>query len=48
MAKKKAVKKANRPKVYEKSNLAIVGTLDEVLKVSIASAKKPARGSKMD
>jgi len=40
MAKKKAVKKANRPKEYDKSNLAIVGTLDEVLRVSLVSAKK--------
>lgn len=40
MAKKKATKKANRPKTYEKSNLKIVGSLEDVLKVSIASAKK--------
>ena len=42
--KKKAVKKkTNRPKSYEKSTLKIVGSLDEVLKVSVASAKKPQK-----
>lgn len=35
-----------RPKKYEKSTLAIKGTLDEVLKVSIASAKKPVNQPK--
>jgi hypothetical protein len=42
MAKKKTAKKkvSKRPKHYEKSNLAIKGTLEDVLKVSIASAKK--------
>jgi hypothetical protein len=42
MAKKKAVKKKKpaRPKKYEKSTLAIVGTLDEVLKVSVPKPPK--------
>ncbi len=40
MVKKKSVKKTKRPKTYEKSNLKIVGSLDDVLKVSVASAKK--------
>lgn len=39
MAKKKAVKKA-RPKKYDKSNLAITGSLEDVLKVSLISANK--------
>jgi hypothetical protein len=45
MAKKKAVKKVSskRPKSYDKSTLAIIGSLDDVLKVSIASAKKPEK-----
>lgn len=43
MGKKAAKKKPARPKTYEKSNLKIVGSLDEVLKVSIASAKKPVK-----
>lgn len=43
MAKKKAVnKKPKRPKSYEKSDLKIIGSLDEVLKVSAESAKKAA------
>lgn len=33
-------KKPDRPKTYEKSTLAITGSLDDVLKVSINSAKK--------
>jgi hypothetical protein len=42
MAKKKAVKKKKpaRPKKYDKSTLAIVGTLDEVLKVSVPKPPK--------
>jgi hypothetical protein len=44
MAKKKAVKKkTNRPKTYEKSELKIVGSLDEVLKISVDSAKKTTK-----
>ena len=44
MAKKKAAKKKiNRPKTYEKSTLKIVGSLDDVLKASVASAKKPSK-----
>lgn len=43
MAKKPAKKKTKRPKNYEKSNLKIVGSLDDVLKVSVASAKKPEK-----
>ena len=44
MAKNKAVKKkTNRPKSYEKSELKIIGSLDEVLKVSAGSAKKPSK-----
>lgn len=44
MAKKKAVKKkTNRPKTYEKSELKIIGSLDDVLKVSVDSAKKPSK-----
>lgn len=42
MAKKETEKKKKpkRPKKYKKSTLAIKGTLDEVLKVSVDSAKK--------
>lgn len=41
MAKKKEVKKKpDRPKTYEKSSLAISGSLDQVLKISIAQVKK--------
>lgn len=40
MAKKKKPK-PNRPEKYEKSTLKINGSLDDVLKVSFASAKKP-------
>ncbi len=44
MAKKKAVnKKTNRPKTYEKSDLKIVGSLDDGLKVSVDSAKNPQK-----
>ncbi len=44
MAKKKPVKKkSNRPKTYEKSDLKIIGSLDEVLKVSVDSAKSPVK-----
>lgn len=43
MAKKKVVKKAIRPKKYVKSTLAITGTFDQVLKVSVDSAKKPEK-----
>ena len=43
MSKKINKKKISRPKTYEKSNLKIVGSLDDVLKVSIASAKKPEK-----
>jgi len=43
MAKKPVKKKLKRPKTYEKSNLKIVGSLDDVLKVSVASAKKPVK-----
>lgn len=42
MAKKKKPAKKKRPKHYEQK-LAISGTLDEVLKVSIAAAKKPEK-----
>jgi len=46
MVKKKAAKKkSNRPKTYEKSDLKIIGSLDEVLKVSVDSAKKPEKQS---
>lgn len=38
VAKKKPVKKA-RSKTYEKSNLAINGSLEDVLKASLISAK---------
>jgi hypothetical protein len=46
MEKKKSLKKrTNRPKTYEKSDLKIIGSLDEVLKVSVDSAKKPEKQS---
>ncbi len=43
MGKKPTKKKSNRPKTYEKSDLKIVGSLDDVLKVSVDSAKKPSK-----
>ena len=43
--KKPANKKTNRPKTYEKSDIKIVGSLDDVLKVSVDSAKKPEKQS---
>jgi len=45
MAKKPIKKKTKRPKTYEKSELAIIGSLDEVLKVSVDSVKKPQKQS---
>lgn len=39
---KKTVKKA-RPKTYQKSNLAINGSFEDVLKASLVPAKKQAK-----
>jgi hypothetical protein len=40
---KKEKPKAKRPDKYDKSTLKINGSLDDVLKVSVASAKKPVK-----
>jgi len=46
MAKAKAVKKTSKKRAseYEKK-LSIIGSLDDVLKVSVASARKPQKQS---